>query len=91
MSATKPGLLQQIEGVVGAAGIVTGNALRGRSAGIWSGAELRALALVRPANTAEVAAVMQLCHAARQAVVPAGGRCQGSSRCSTGARGGRPS
>ena len=73
MSATRTGLLQQIEGVVGAAGILTGNALRGRSAGIWSGAELRALALVRPANTAEVAAVMQLCHAARQAVVPAGG------------------
>jgi len=66
-------LLQDIETVVGKVGLLHGDQLAGRSAGIWSGAELEALALVRPGSTAEVSAVMKLCHAARQAVVPAGG------------------
>jgi FAD/FMN-containing dehydrogenase len=61
-------LLQQIEAVVGAAGILSGKDLAGRSAGIWSGNELQAMALVRPATTAQ-----ELCHAAGQIVVPAGG------------------
>jgi len=66
-------LLQQIEAVVGAAGILSGNGLAGRSAGIWSGRDLEALALVRPATTEQVSRVMKLCHAAGQSVVPAGG------------------
>jgi FAD/FMN-containing dehydrogenase len=66
-------LLGQIEAVVGAAGLLCGSQLAGRSAGIWSGKALEALALVRPASTAEVAAVMKLCHAAGQVVIPAGG------------------
>jgi FAD/FMN-containing dehydrogenase len=66
-------LLQQIEAVVGAAGILSGKDLAGRSAGIWSGNELQAMALVRPATTAQVSRVMKLCHAAGQIVVPAGG------------------
>jgi FAD/FMN-containing dehydrogenase len=66
-------LLRQIETVVGKAGLLRADQLAGRSAGIWSGSELKALALVRPASTAEVSAVMKLCHAARQVVIPAGG------------------
>jgi len=66
-------LLQQIEAVVGAAGILVGDGLSGRSAGIWSGEELQALALVRPGSTDEVSQVMKLCHAAGQSVIPAGG------------------
>ena len=66
-------LLLQIESVVGAAGLLSGKQLEGRSAGIWSGDELEALALVRPCSTEEVAQVMKLCHAAGQVVVPAGG------------------
>ena len=73
MSAPANQLLQQLETVVGTAGILTGKALAGRSAGIWSGGELQALALLRPQTTAEVSAVMKICHAAGQAVVPAGG------------------
>ena len=65
--------MQQLEDVVGPAGILTGKALEGRSAGIWSGEDLQALALLRPKTTAEVSAVMKLCHAAGQVVVPAGG------------------
>ena len=66
-------LLQAIEAVVGKAGILHGDALVGRSAGIWSGNSLQALALVRPRTTDEVSRVMRICHAAGQAVVPAGG------------------
>ena len=66
-------LLEQIKSVVGEAGILTGDAIAGRSAGIWSGETLQALALVRPQNTEEVARVMRLCHQAGQVVVPAGG------------------
>ena len=66
-------LLEQIEAVVGASGLLSGSRLAGRSAGIWSGKDLAALALVRPATTAEVAQVMKLCHAAGQVVIPAGG------------------
>ncbi len=66
-------LLDEIAAVVGAAGLLTGSALAGRSAGIWSGEALRAKALVRPCSTAEVAAVMRLCHAAGQSVIPVGG------------------
>ena len=73
MSSPNNQLLQQLETVVGTAGILTGKALAGRSAGIWSGGELQALALLRPKTTAEVSAVMKICHAAGQAVVPAGG------------------
>ena len=73
MSSNNDQLLQQIEAIVGASGILTGKRLEGRSAGIWSGCELEALALVRPADTAQVSQVMKLCHAAGQVVVPAGG------------------
>jgi len=66
-------LLEQIEAVVGASGLLSGSRLAGRSAGVWSGKALAALALVRPASTAEVAEVMKLCHAAGQVVIPAGG------------------
>ena len=73
MTNSQQTLLRQIEDVVGAAGILSGKALAGRSAGIWSGDALQALALVRPATTAEVSAVMKLCHDAGQVVIPAGG------------------
>ena len=66
MSANNSELLRRIEAIVGAAGILSGNGLAGRSAGIWSGKALQALALVRPKTTAEVSRVMRLCHAAGQ-------------------------
>ncbi len=66
-------LVSQLTEVVGDAGILTGKALAGRSAGIWSGEALKALALVRPKSTEEVSAVLKICHQARQSVIPAGG------------------
>ena len=69
----KAELLRTLEDIVGASGILSGDALAGRSAGIWSKHELRALALVRPRTSAEVSRVLQLCMQAGQPVVPAGG------------------
>jgi FAD/FMN-containing dehydrogenase len=66
-------LLSDIRALVGDAGLLTGDAVSGRSAGIWSTAPLEALALVRPATTDEVAGVLRLCHAAGQSVIPVGG------------------
>ncbi len=70
---SSPALLEQLGAIVGSTGILTGSAVSGRSAGIWSKHELRALALVRPQNTDEMSQVMRACHAAGQAVIPAGG------------------
>lgn len=73
MSGQQVELLRALEDVVGKAGILSGDALAGRSAGIWSGNALLALALVRPRSTDEVSRIMRICHAAGQVVVPAGG------------------
>ena len=66
-------LLADIRALVGDAGLLTGDALRGRSAGIWSAAPLEARALVRPRSTEQVAGVLGLCHGAGQSVIPVGG------------------
>ena len=66
-------LLGKLTTIVGDAGIISGDALAGRSAGVWSDSELQALALVRPKTTEEVSAVLKLCNQAGQVVVPAGG------------------
>lgn len=66
-------LLADIRGVVGDNGLITGADVAARSAD-WLGREsCEAMAIVRPASTAELSKVMKLCHAARQPVVPAGG------------------
>jgi len=67
------GLLSEIRAVVGDAGLLTGDAVSGRSAGIWSNEALRARAIVRPESTDECAQVMRLCHAAGQPMIPIGG------------------
>ena len=41
-------LLDQLTSVVGEPGILVGKALAGRSAGIWSGRELKALDVAMP-------------------------------------------
>ncbi|MFV3075286.1 FAD-binding oxidoreductase [Niveispirillum fermenti] len=66
-------LLEQIRAIVGDVGLVTGADVARRPAD-WTGSTpCRARAVVRPRTTAELAAVMKLCHAAGQPVVPAGG------------------
>ncbi len=66
-------LLDKLTEIVGDAGILHGEALAGRSAGVWSGGDLQALALVRPKSTEQVSRVMKLCNEVGQVVVPAGG------------------
>lgn len=65
--------LEAIRGVVGDAGLVTGEDVQARP-GDWLGkTRCGAKAVVRPRDAAELSEVMKLCAAARQPVVPAGG------------------
>ena len=73
MGKTVGDLLERIEAVVGPAGLLTGDSVAGRQAGIWLCEPMRALAIARPRTTDEVSAVMALCHAVGQPVVPQGG------------------
>jgi len=66
-------LLSALRAIAGEAGVLTGDALAGRSAGGWTGGALQALALVRPSTTDKVAAVLKACNEAEQSVVPVGG------------------
>ncbi len=66
-------LLDDIISIVGAKGLLTGADVAARPASWLRPEPSRAKAIVRPASTDEVAAVMKLCHAAGQAVIPVGG------------------
>ena len=66
-------LLQEIRAVVGETGVLTGTDVSSRSAGIWRADTIQAKAIIRPRTTAEVSAVMKICHAANQTVIAHGG------------------
>lgn len=66
-------LLSTLAETVGDSGVLSGDALRGRSAGVWAGGEFQALALVRPRSTNDVSAVLRACNEVGQPVVPVGG------------------
>jgi FAD/FMN-containing dehydrogenase len=66
-------LIAKIRDIVGASGVLEGDEVGQRSDSWPPAGGCRALAIVRPANTAEVAAVLGLCHAAGQSVVTHGG------------------
>lgn len=66
-------LIQRLEGLLGPGGVLTGEDVASRSAGIWRDDALVARAIVRPRDTEQVAAVLALCHARGQAVVTQGG------------------
>lgn len=66
-------LLEKIETIVGPKGMLTGDDVSARPLD-WMGRGNRAaLAIVRPASTKDVAAILKLCNNAGQNVVPAGG------------------
>lgn len=65
-------LLADLRALLGEEGVITGERLSGRAYDPHVG-PVRAKVLVRPANTAQVAGVLRICHARRQAVVPHGG------------------
>ncbi|MFL6599973.1 MAG: FAD-binding oxidoreductase [Steroidobacteraceae bacterium] len=65
-------LLADLRALLGEQGLVTGERLAGRVYDQHVGPVL-AQVLVRPANTSQVSAVLRLCHARHQPVVPHGG------------------
>ncbi|MDZ7668922.1 MAG: FAD-binding oxidoreductase [Gammaproteobacteria bacterium] len=58
---------------LGEDGVLTGDAVRERQAGIWRRDTIQAKALLRPRNTAQVSEAMKICHAHDQSVVTHGG------------------
>jgi len=66
-------LIDDIAKIVGDSGVLTGDDVSARPASWIRPDPCQAKAVVRPQTTEELAAVMRLCHAAKQAVVPAGG------------------
>ena len=72
-SSAATGLISKIAEVVDAGGIITGSDVALRPAD-WQGqGSCQALAVIRPRNTAQLSAVMKLCHDADQSVVAEGG------------------
>src|SRR6266702_2659127 len=65
-------LLADLRALLGEAGVVTGERLAGRFYDDYVG-PVHAEVLVRPADTSQVSAVLRLCHARGQSVVPHGG------------------
>lgn len=66
-------LLAQLKGALPAEAILEGAALAGRTEDWMRQQPLRATLLVRPATTAEVSAMLTLCHGAGQPVIVQGG------------------
>ena len=71
-AALKNDLTSDLRAIVGEPGIVVGAAVRERAATLWHG-HVEAELLVRPRDTAQISAVLALCHARRQPVVTHGG------------------
>ncbi|GEN29103.1 oxidoreductase [Halovibrio variabilis] len=65
--------LETLRGIVGPAHVLTGDDVTSRRVDWMTGAPCQAGAIVRPADTEQVAAVMRACHAAQQPVVTHGG------------------
>jgi FAD/FMN-containing dehydrogenase len=66
-------ILAKITEIVGESGVLTGEAVRERVAVWGTNQPMEAKAIVRPSTADEVSAVLKLCHAEGQAVVPQGG------------------
>ncbi len=70
----EPSLIDALRAIVGPAGVLSGTEVTDRGAGGFREDTLKAQCLVRPRDTAEVSAVLRLCHDRGQVVVPQGGR-----------------
>ena len=66
-------ILKDIETIVGSKGLILGEDVFNRKAGIWIDDGIRADAIVRPKDTKELSEVLELCNAFKQPVVPHGG------------------
>ncbi len=72
-NAVRHPLAESLLGIVGTDGLLVDDEVRARSTQAFRPEPLRARVLVRPRTTAEVSAVLALCHAARNPVVTHGG------------------
>lgn len=72
-AALSEDMLETLVSIVGSNHVLTGANVSNRQAGGLKPTPLAAGAIVRPANTGETSAVMELCHYHRVAVVPSGG------------------
>ncbi|MFP5477970.1 MAG: FAD-binding oxidoreductase, partial [Gammaproteobacteria bacterium] len=70
---TTPALIESLRAIVGAAHVLTDGDLTAYEQDWRKRARGKALAVVRPGSTAEVAAVVKACAAAGTAIVPQGG------------------
>jgi FAD/FMN-containing dehydrogenase len=66
-------LIERIQAIVGPSGVLTGEDVSSRSDSWPPAGGCKAKAIIRPGNTAEVAAVLRLCHEHEQPVVTHGG------------------
>ncbi|MFM0222746.1 FAD-binding oxidoreductase [Paraburkholderia dipogonis] len=66
-------LIEALREIVCPAGLLLEDDVRARPAGVASRQGIQARVLVRPASTAEVSAVLAVCHAAGVPVIPQGG------------------
>ncbi len=67
------GLIEELLPLLGPEGVLTGDAVGNRAAGIWRDDRIAAPVIFRPGNTEQVAAVMRACSARGQSVVTHGG------------------
>lgn len=65
--------LETLRAIVGPTHVLTGDDVSSRSVDWMTGTPCQAGAIVRPADTEQVAALMRACHTAQQPVVTHGG------------------
>ena len=68
-----PNIVSELPELLDPGGVLTGDDVSSRVGG-WGEGPCEALAVIRPRNTEEVAAVMKLCHQHSQSVVTQGGK-----------------
>ena len=66
-------LMEQLQQAAGDGGLLTGDDVSRRAAGVWNADGIKARAIVRPKDTAGVAELLRLCFEAGQSVVTHGG------------------
>ena len=73
MASHMSGTLEKLRDMLGATAVLTGEDVSSRPAHIAAADGYGAKAIVRPKTTAQVAAILRLCHEIGQTVVPLGG------------------
>ncbi|MFK8048111.1 MAG: FAD-binding oxidoreductase [Halioglobus sp.] len=67
-------IVEALQEILDAGGVLTGDDVSSRAGGWWDDSPTEALAIVRPRNTEQVAAILKLCHERKQSVVTHGGK-----------------